>query len=434
MPAFATPHAVRSPSYYSASLVAESNYPAVRGEVSVDIAIVGAGFTGIATAVELAERGYRVAVVEANKVGWGASGRNGGQVTGSLSGDGAMRKQMRETLGSAVEDFIWDLRWRGHRIIKQRVEKYAIACDLKHGHLHAAMKPSHMDELKASVDEAHAHGMADEVTLLDAAGVRAKLGSALYCGAIHNTRNMHLHPLNLCLGEARAAASHGALIFEDSPVLEIVHGAKPALITAHGSVHAKQILLAGDVYHKLEKRKLGGMIFPAMGGIVTTAPLGELAKTLNPEDLAVYDCRFVLDYYRMTADGRLLFGGGANYSGRDSRDIAAELRPCIERTFPQLKGVAIDYQWSCAMGIVMNRIPQLGKLSDNVWYCQGYSGHGVATSHIMGEIMAEAMCGQLERFDTFAACKHIKVPLGDVFGNPMLAAGMWYYQLLEKLR
>ena len=142
----------------------------------------------------------------------------------------------------------------------------------------------------------------------------------------------------------------------------------------------------------------------------------------------------MLDYYRMTADGRLLFGGGANYSGRDSRDIAGELRPCIERTFPQLKGVQIDFQWSCAMGIVMNRIPQLGKLSQNVWYCQGYSGHGIATTHIMGEIMANAMTGTLEKFDTFASCKHIKVPMGDIFGNPMLAAGMWYYQMMEKLR
>lgn len=217
-------------------------------------------------------------------------------------------------------------------------------------------------------------------------------------------------------------------------MLQIVHGERPAVITAQGRIDARQVLLAGDVYHKLEPKQLKGKIFPAMGGIVTTAPLGDLAKRLNPQDLAVYDCRFVLDYYRMTADGRLLFGGGANYSGKDSRDIAGELRPCIERTFPALKGVAIDFQWSCAMGIVINRIPQLGKLSDNVWYCQGYSGHGIATSHIMGEIMAQAITGHLGDYDTFAACQHIRVPFGDQLGNPMLAAGMWYYQMLERLR
>ena len=428
------PAAIRCQSYYSATLNEETNYPTLQGQVSVDVVIIGGGFTGVATAVELSERGLKVAIVESNKIGWGATGRNGGQVTGSLSGEDAMHKQMSKTLGKEVDDFIWNLRWRGHEIIKARVAKYDIQCDLKHGHLHAAMKPVHMEELQASYDEAVRRGMGDEVTLLDTQGMRDHLQSDLYCGALKNTRCMHLHPLNLCIGEAKAAESLGALIFENSEVLDIVHGAKPAVITAHGRIDAKQVLLAGDVYHKLERKQLKGLIFPAMGGIVTTKPLGDLAKQINPQDLAVYDCRFVLDYYRLTADGRLLFGGGANYSGRDSRDIAGELRPCIERTFPALKGVEIEYEWSCAMGIVMNRIPQLGKLSDNVWYCQGYSGHGVATTHIMGEIMANAITGSLEKFDTFAACKHIKVPMGDVFGNPMLAVGMWYYGMLEKLR
>ncbi|WP_025809610.1 NAD(P)/FAD-dependent oxidoreductase [Pseudomonas chlororaphis] len=429
-----TPAAERCPSYYSATLNSETAYPTLQGQVSVDVVIIGGGFTGVASAVELAEKGLKVALVESHKIGWGATGRNGGQVTGSLSGDEAMRKQMRRTLGDEVDDFIWQLRWRGHQIIRQRVDKYAIACDLKHGHLHAAYKPSHLAGLRADYQEAVRRGMGDEVSLLDRQQVREVLESPLYHGAIKNTRNLHLHPLNLCIGEARAAESLGALIFEHSEVLQIVHGERPAVITAQGRIDAKQVLLAGDVYHKLEPKQLKGKIFPAMGGIVTTAPLGDLAKRLNPQDLAVYDCRFVLDYYRMTADGRLLFGGGANYSGKDSRDIAGELRPCIERTFPALKGVAIDFQWSCAMGIVINRIPQLGKLSDNVWYCQGYSGHGIATSHIMGEIMAQAITGHLGDYDTFAACQHIRVPFGDQLGNPMLAAGMWYYQMLERLR
>ena len=426
--------AQRSASYYTASLNDTTQYPTLQGTVEVDVVIIGGGFTGVASAVELAERGLKVAIVETNRIGWGASGRNGGQVTGSLSGDEAMRKQMRKRLGDDVDDFIWQLRFRGHDIIQQRVERYAIDCDLKHGHLHAAMKPAHMAELQAFADEAQRRGMGEQVQMLDREAVRQHLDSPLYLGALKNLRNLHLHPLNLCLGEARAAHQLGALIFENSEVLGIVHGPRPAVVTARGRIEARQVLLAGDVYHKLEKPQLKGKIFPAMGGIVTTTPLGELARKLNPQDLAVYDCRFVLDYYRMTADGRLLFGGGANYSGRDSRDIAGELRPCIEATFPALKGVPIEFQWSCAMGIVVNRIPQLGKLSDNVWYCQGYSGHGIATSHIMGEIMAEAITGTLSRFDTFAGCSHIKVPMGDVLGNPLLAAGMWYYQMLEKLR
>ena len=426
--------AQRAPSYYSATVNDHSQYPTLQGTHQVDVAIIGGGFTGVATAVELAERGLKVAIVETNRIGWGASGRNGGQVTGSLSGDEAMRQQMSARLGSEVDDFIWQLRWRGHEIIEQRVQRYGIECDLKRGHLHTAMKPSHMAELQSFQAEAQRRGMGDQLELLDRNGVARHLQSPLYLGGLKNMRNLHLHPLNLCLGEARAAHAMGALIFENSEVLDIVHGPRPAVVTAQGRIEARQVMLAGDVYHKLEKRQLKGKIFPAMGGIVTTAPLGELAEQINPEDLAVYDCRFVLDYYRLTADKRLLFGGGANYSGKDSRDIAGELRPCIERTFPALKGVPIEFQWSCAMGIVVNRIPQLGKLSDNVWYCQGYSGHGVATSHIMGEIMAEAVTGTLKKFDTFAGCKHVRVPMGDLLGNPLLAAGMWYYQMLEKLR
>ncbi|MDE1184849.1 FAD-binding oxidoreductase [Paraburkholderia sp.] len=424
----------RSPSYYTATIGQETAYPQLEGEQTVDVAIIGGGFTGVASAVELAERGLKVAIVETNRIGWGASGRNGGQITGSLSGDAAMRKQMRATLGNDVDDFIWWLRWRGHEIIESRVKKYGIACDLKHGHLHAAMKPAHMRELQEGLEEAQRRGLGDAVELLDRDGVKAILDTDLYIGALKNMRNMHVHPLNLCIGEAAAAAQLGALIYEHSEVLDIVHGARPAVITSGGRINARQILLAGDVYHKLEKKQLDGKIFPAMGGIVATEPLGELASRINPQDLAVYDCRFVLDYYRLTADGRLLFGGGANYSGRTSRDVASELLPCIERTFPALKGVRIDFEWTCAMGIVVNRIPQLGKLSDNVWYCQGYSGHGVATSHIMGEIMAEAISGTLERFDTFAACRHIRVPMGGLIGNPLLAAGMWYYQMLEHMR
>ena len=345
-----------------------------------------------------------------------------------------MHKQMRQWLGAEVEDFIWHLRWRGHEIIRQRVEKYGIACDLRHGHLHAAMKASHMGELQASYEEAVRRGMGDQVLLLDKAGVQAHLETELYCGALKNTRNMHLHPLNRVSARPGAAAGLGALIFEHSEVLDIVHGPRPAVITREGRIEAQQILLAGDVHHKLERRQLKGMIFPAMGGIVTTRPLGELAGEINPQGLAVYDCRFVLDYYRPTADGRLLFGGGANYSGRDSRDIAAELRPCIERTFPRLKGVEIEFQWSCAMGIVMNRIPPARQALRQRLVLPGLLGawrghqphHG--RNHGQGDEREPGAVRHLRR------CKHLRVPLGDLFGNPMLAAGMWYYQLMEKLR
>ncbi|MFM9269008.1 NAD(P)/FAD-dependent oxidoreductase [Halomonas elongata] len=425
----------RCASYYTASMAEESAYPRLEGEHRVDVAIIGGGFTGVSTAVELAERGYRVAIVEANRIGWGASGRNGGQVTGSLSGQDAMTRQMRRTLGDEAEAFVWNLRWRGHRIIRQRVEKYAIPCDLKHGHLQAAYKPSHIKALRQDFEASRHHAIGEHVHWLDADELRGVIGTSLYHGAIRNDYNMHLHPLNLCLGEAHAAASLGALIFENSPVVDIEHGDTPVVVGEHGRVTADSVILAGNAYHRLERKQLKGKLFPASLGIVTTAPLTpEQVNAIDPQDLAVYDTRFVLDYYRLTADKRLLFGGGANYSGRDSADIAGELRPRLEHTFPQLKGIAIDFQWQGMAGIVINRIPQLGKLSRNVYYAQGYSGHGIATSHIVGEIMANAVSGTLEEFDAFAEVRHLRIPLDDRLGNALLAAGMWYYQLLEKLK
>lgn len=421
--------------YYAKSLNDATDYPRLEGEHQVDVAIVGGGFSGVATAVELAEKGYKVAIIEANKIGWGATGRNGGQVTGSLSGDKALLKQLVPKMGQAGEDFVWNLRWRGHEIIKSRVEKYGIQCDLKHGHLHTAYKPSHMQELEDGYKEALARGMGDDVTLISAKDMPEYLETDIYHGGVLNTRNMHLHSLNLCIGEARAAESMGALIFENSKVVDVQHGNAPAVITEQGKVTAKSVILAGNAYHRLGGMKMKGMIIPACGGNVVTKPLGdEVASKINPQDLAVYDCRFVLDYYRMTADKRLMFGGGANYSGRESRDIRAELRPGIEKTFPRLKGVEIEYAWSGMMGIVVNRIPQLGKLSDNVYYAQGYSGHGIGLTHIIAEIMGDAVAGSMEKFDVFADISHVRLPFGDWVSGQMMAAGMWYYGMLEKLR
>jgi glycine/D-amino acid oxidase-like deaminating enzyme len=416
----------RNPSYYSVTINDDTRYPAAEGELRVDVVVIGGGFTGVASAIELAERGWRVALVEARRIGWGQSGRNGGQVTGSLAGDRAMRRQLSRAIGpQAADDFVWFLRWRGHDIIRDRVSRYGIDCDLKFGHLHAAYSPGDMRGMRAAHEEMVRRGIGHDAELLEAKDIGRFLSTPLYHGGIFNRKNMHLHPLNLCLGEARALVGLGAQVFEDSPVLEIVHGATPSVRLPRGRIVADHILLAGDVHHRLEQKTLGGMIFPAAGGIVATEPLGALARQLNPMDLAVYDSRFVLDYFRMTADGRLLFGGGANYSGKQSRDVAAELRPCIERTFPPLKGVRIDHQWSCDMGIVINRIPQLGRLSPNVWYAQGYSGHGVATSHIVGEIMADAISGTTSRYDVFQKFSHLRVPLGDRTARFLLAAGMF---------
>jgi len=423
-------------SYYAATRNPVAPFPRLEADIEADVAIIGGGFSGVASAVELSERGLKVALLEAEQIGWGATGRNGGQITGSLSGDTAMEKQFSRALGKAgAADFVWNLRWRGHEIIKRRVEKYGIACDLKHGHLHAAYKPSHVAELEATYAAAQAHGMGDEVQLLRGAALHDLVGTEVYCAGLLNRRNMHVHSLNLCLGEADAARHMGAQIFTDTKVLRIEYGAAPRVVTAHGSVRAKQVLLAGNGYHRLGQRKLAGLLFPATLGIVATEPLSEaVAKSVLPTDIAVYDTRFVLDYYRLTADRRLIFGSGTNYAGGESQDIAGQIRPAIEKTFPQLKGVGIDFAWQGQDGISINRIPQLGRITPNVFYAQGYSGHGIATSHIVAEVMAKALTGEMRDFDIFASARMWRLPVGRFLGNQALALGMWYYQKLDALR
>ncbi|MDR8524221.1 NAD(P)/FAD-dependent oxidoreductase [Shewanella fidelis] len=425
----------RCNSYYNATINHETEFPELKEEIRVDVVIVGGGFTGVATALELSEKGYKVALLEANKIGWGATGRNGGQVTGSLSGDEAMTKQLRNRIGSDAEQYVWNMRWRGHEIIKERVKKYDIACDLKFGHIHTAYKYSHLKQLDKTYAEACQRGMEGDLAMLTKSELDEYVNTPLYHGGLLNRRNMHLHSVNLCIGEARAAESLGALIFEHSAVLNIEDGSLAKVTTAKGKVIANRVVIAGNAYHKLARKKLRGMLFPAsLGNCATTQLSEELAMSLIPQDVAVYDTRFVLDYYRLTADNRLMFGGGTNYSGRESKDVARELRPALERTFPQLKGIDIEFGWTGMAGIVLNRIPQLGKVSPNVYYSQGYSGHGVATSHIMAEIVANAVAGELHEFDLFAQMSHYRIPLNEWFGNQALALGMMYYKVMENFR
>lgn len=420
-------------SYYAATANPDARFPKLESDLTADVAIIGGGFTGVATALELAERGLSVVLCEANQIGWGATGRNGGQITGSLSGDKAMEREFRRTLGDKAADFVWDLRWRGHDIIRKRVAKYNIDCDLKFGHLQTALTAGQLDDLQATFELGCANGMGDDLTMVSKGEMPDYLETDLYIGGLLNRKNMHLHSLNFCLGQAQAVVSLGGQVFENSKVIAIEHGPKPVIRTANGSVQADKIMLAGNAYHLLEQPKLRGKLFPASLANMATAPLSDAdAAALNPHDLAVYDGRFVLDYYRLTADKRVMFGGGTNYSGRDSQDVARELRPALERTFPRLKGIDIDYSWSGMDGIILNRIPQVGRIGANVFYVQGYSGHGIALSHILAEITAECISGDGSEFAIFENCKHWNLPVGRTIGSLMIAVGMAYYSLRDR--
>ena len=268
---------------------------------------------------------------------------------------------------------------------------------------------------------------------LDRDETRQTLGSDAYIGGLLSMRNGHLHPLNLLIGEARAAENLGVEIFENSPVTRIRHGSRPGVVTEKGTVSADTVVLAGNAYHALERRSLAGLTFPAGSYIIATEPLSEsLRQQVNPMDLAVCDSNEVVDYHRLSADGRMLYGGRCNYSGRDPKSIQASILPRMLKVYPQLKNVNVEFEWGGKIGIVLNRIPLLGRINKNVYYVQGYSGHGVNATHIMGEVVADAICGTMEQFDLFANIPHFRIPGGQWLGNQIIALGMLYYRIKDR--
>ena len=415
-------------SYYAATANDRTRYPALEGTVKADVCVVGGGFSGVATALTMAERGRSVVLLEANRIGWGASGRNGGQMIGGISGEATIERQ----LGKAGAKLVRDIRYRGHEIIEERIAKYGIACDLKHGWMEVAARPRHMPGLRAHYEERVKEGEGDHLELVESVDLPRVLGTSIYHGGFIDRRSGHVHGLNLCLGEARAAAGLGVKIFEDSSVVALEGGAKPYVRTDHGRVEAGTVVIGGEIFDRFGQERLRGLMLPTGSYIIATEPLSEaMVGEINPQDLAVCDSNVVLDYYRLSADRRMLFGGRCNYSNRDPKDIGASMRPRMIEIFPQLKNAKIDFAWGGRIAIVMNRVPV--RLEPNLYVLQGYSGHGVNATHIAAEIVSDAICGATERFDLFDRIRHTRLPLSDLFGNQMLALGMLYYRVRDLL-
>ncbi|WP_239496056.1 NAD(P)/FAD-dependent oxidoreductase [Salinicola peritrichatus] len=417
-------------SYYAASAHASPEHPALQGATTADVCVVGGGFTGISSALHLAEKGFKVIVLEATRVGFGASGRNGGQIVNSYSRDmDVIEAKYGETSARALGSMAFE----GNRIIRERVATYAIDCDLKDGNLFAACTDKQMNGLIEHKALWERYGNR-ELELLEGDDYRREIGSQRYVGALLDHSGGHLHPLNLVLGEAAAFASLGGVIHEQSPVTGITHGDTVRVSTSRGEVRAKHVIVAGNAYLKGLLPELEGKSMPCGTQVVATAPLDEaLARELLPNDRCVEDCNYLLDYYRLSADRRLIYGGGVTYGGRDPASIEAVIRPNLETTFPQLAGVGIDYAWSGNFLLTLNRLPQFGRINHNVFYAQGYSGHGVTCTHLAGRLMAEALSGQFERFDAFAGLPHTAFPGGRLFRVPLTALGAWYYRMRDQL-
>lgn len=417
-------------SYYAATATPTPRRPELLGEIETDVCIIGAGYTGLSAALFLLENGFRVILLEAAKVGFGASGRNGGQIVNSYSRDIDV---IERSLPAEQARRIGDMAFEGGRILRALVARHDIQCDLKDGGVFAAFTSRQMAHLEAQKKLWERYGHS-QLELLDERGIRAVIGSQRYVGGLLDRSGGHIHPLNLALGEAAAVKALGGVIHEQSPAVRIEHGAKPIVHTPKGQVRARFVILAGNAYLSDLVPELAAKSMPCGTQVIATEPLDEeLAASLLPQDYCVEDCNYLLDYYRLSADRRLVYGGGVIYGARDPRDIMTIIRPKMLRTFPQLQHAKIDYAWTGNFLLTLSRLPQVGRIGDNIYYSQGCSGHGVTYTHLAGKLLAEALRGQVERFDAFAALPHYPFPGGRLLRVPFTALGAWYYNLRDQL-
>ncbi|HLQ86866.1 MAG TPA: FAD-binding oxidoreductase [Salinisphaeraceae bacterium] len=417
-------------SYYAASANPAPARPSLSEHKSTDVCVIGAGFSGIATALSLAERGYQVVVLEAARVGWGASGRNGGQIVNGYSRD---LDEVKKRYGEDAFRALGEMTFEGGEIIRARIERYAIDCDLVHGNVFAAFNKKQMAGLHKRTELWRQFGHED-FEVLDATSIRRHVNTDIYVGGLLDKKGGHIHPLNLVLGEAAAAEELGTTIHENSAVTRIEPGQRPTVHTAQGQVQADHVVICGNAYLDDAAPQLRKRFMPVSTQVMATEPLGkEVAARLMPANTCVEDCNYLLDYYRMSADHRLLFGGGSVYGGTTPSNIEAKLRPHLARTFPEIADVRIEYAWSGNFALTLTRIPHMGQLDEQTYFTHGYSGHGVTTTHLAGRLIAEAIDGERARFDSFAALRNYPFPGGRMLQVPLSIAGSWFYLAREKM-
>ncbi|NWE42306.1 FAD-binding oxidoreductase [Pseudomonas yamanorum] len=421
-------------SYYLASANAMPQRPALGADLTADVCVIGGGFTGVNTAIELAQRGLSVILLEARRIGWGASGRNGGQL---IRGIGHDVSGFAKYVGEEGVRYLQQAGIDSVALVGERVREHGIDCDLRWGFAELANTAAQFAAFQGELESLAALGYTPETRLVAPQDMAQVVGSGLYAGGLVDMGSGHLHPLNLVLGEAAVAESLGVRIFENSPVLELIHGDTVQVRCASGTVRAASLVLACNAHLDELEPKLSGKVLPAGSYIIATEPLpAELASQLIPQNLALCDQKVGLDYYRLSADRRLLFGGACHYSGRDPADIAAYMRPKMLKVFPQLANTAVEFQWGGKIGITANRFPQVGRLKQhpNVFYAQGYSGHGLNVTHWCARLLAEGIhAGQSQGLDIFSQVPHMTFPGGKALRSPLLALGMLWYRVREML-
>lgn len=420
-------------SYYAATANFTTSHPALDGSRTADVCIVGGGYTGLSAALHLAKAGLDVVVLEANRVGWGASGRNGGQV-----GSGQRMDQMvlEERHGLSHAKLLWDLAEDSKALVKRLIADHGIACDFAPGILHADHRASYVEESRDYVEHLRLVYGYDKIRFVEREEIADLVGSPRYHGGTLDAGAGHLHPLNFALGLARATDMAGAGICEETRVVSIDRSRadRVAVETETGTVSAKHLILACNGYLGRLEPEVAAHVMPINNFIVATEKLSdETVRTVLRDNIAVADSKFVINYFRLSADKRLLFGGGESYGYRFPEDIKAFVRKPMLDIFPQLDGVGIDYGWGGTLAITPKRMPYFARIAPNILTASGYSGHGVAMATLGGQLLAEAVAGTEGRFDVFERLNLPAFPGGDRLRSPILVMAMTWFALRDRL-
>jgi gamma-glutamylputrescine oxidase len=417
--------------YYAVSAGPARPRDRLDGDIHADICVVGGGYTGLSAALHAAQAGARVELIEAETVGFGASGRNGGQIHTGLRKDQA---ELEAWLGPQHAHDLWLLAEDSKAVVRSLVASHGIDCELKPGLVIAAHNEAAARALAEDTEHlARDYGYA-QARMMDAGETQAQLGTCMYPAARFDAGGGHLHPLLFARGLALAAEAAGATIHERSAALSLEHENNCVTVrTALGNITADHVVLACDAFTAGIAPELAAYIGHVESFVTATAPLPPaLAERIIACDAAVADTRHVLDYYRKSADRRLLFAGREAYFGMPS-DIAALVRPRMLKVFPELASIPTEFAWSGTVGITVTRMPHFGRLSGRVLFAHGYSGQGVALATLGGKLLAEAALGHPERFEVFARVPARTFPGGRILRKPLIAAALLAYKVVDAL-